>query len=115
MNLDLIALALHSKKVNFDKVITMIDDMVALSAKQQAEDDAKKEYCLGMIDETEDKIKEIELQKSDLEKVIDETEGTITTLGDEIKVLEEDIVKLDKEVATATFQRKEEHEDFVNT
>merc|ERR1719281_2079287 len=94
VSIDLISLALRSKKVSFDKVITMIDDMVALSAKQQAEDDAKKEYCLGAIDETEDKIKEIELQKSDLEKVIDETEGTITTLGDEIKVLEEDIVKL---------------------
>jgi len=47
--------------------------------------------------------------------VIDETEGTITTLGEEIKVLSEEIVELDKSVASATFQRKEEHEDFVNT
>merc|ERR1719213_216087 len=89
--------------------------MVELSAKQQQEDYAKKEYCLGMIDETEDKIKEIELQVSDLEKVIDETEGTIATLTDEIKVLEEDIYKLDKEVAVATEQRKEEHAEFLET
>jgi len=115
VNIDLISLALRSKKVDMTKVITMIDEMVALSAKQQVEDDAKKEYCLAQIDQTEDKIKEIELSISDLEKVIDETEGTITTLGEEIKVLGEEIVELDKSVASATFQRKEEHEDFVNT
>merc|ERR1719281_1513682 len=115
VQLDLIALSLRSKKVSFDKVITMIDEMVALSAKQQQEDDAKKEYCLGMIDQTEDKIKEIDIQISDLEKVIDETEGTITTLTEEIKVLEEDIEKLDKEVAVATEQRKEEHAEFQET
>merc|ERR1719161_3237711 len=115
VQLDLIALSLRSKKVSFDKVIAMIDEMVELSAKQQSEDDAKKEYCLGMIDQTEDKIKEIELQVSDLEKVIDETEGIITTLTEEIKVLEEDIYKLDKEVAVATEQRKEEHAEFLET
>jgi len=113
--IDLIALSLHSKKVSFDKVITMIDEMVALSAKQQAEDDAKKTYCEGAIDETEDKIKEQELTISDLEKVIDETDGSITTLAEEIKVLEEDIYKLDKEVAVATEQRKEEHAEFLET
>jgi hypothetical protein len=115
VQLDLIAMSLHSKKVNFDKVITMIDEMVALSAKQQQEDDAKKEYCEGMIDETEDKIKEIDIQISDLEKSIDETDGTITTLTEEIKTLEEDIENLDKEVAVATEQRKEEHGEFVET
>jgi len=113
--IDLIAMSLHSKKVSFDKVITMIDEMVALSAKQQAEDDAKKTYCEGAIDETEDKIKEQELAISDLEKVIDETDGSITTLAEEIKVLEEDIYKLDKDVAIATEQRKEEHADFEET
>merc|ERR1719161_56777 len=115
VQLDLIAMSLRSKKVSFDKVITMIDEMVELSAKQQSEDDAKKEYCLGMIDQTEDKIKEIEIQVSDLEKAIDETEGTIATLTEEIKVLEEDIYKLDKEVAVATEQRKEEHAEFQET
>merc|ERR1719316_2235879 len=95
VNIDLISLAMRSKKVSMDKVIAMIDDMVALSAKQQEEDDAKKTYCLGAIDETEDKIKEQELTLSDLEKVIDETEGQITTLGEEIKGLEDEIIKLD--------------------
>jgi chromosome segregation ATPase len=115
VQLDLIAMALHGKKVDFSKVITMIDEMVALSAKQQSEDDAKKEYCTGMIDETEDKIKGLDITISDIEKAIDETTGTIQTLTDEIKVLEEDIVKLDRSVVEATEQRKEEHAEFVET
>merc|ERR1740138_366969 len=37
----------------------------------------------------------------------------IATLGEEIKALEEGIVALDKSVAEATDQRKEEHQDFT--
>merc|ERR1712050_193851 len=44
--LDLIALALRGKKVEFGKVIKMIDDMVALLKQEQIDDNNKKEYCL---------------------------------------------------------------------
>merc|ERR1719379_3148812 len=57
-DLDLIALALTGKKVDFSKVIVMIDDMVTLLGKEQADDDHKKEYCVGQLDFTEDKMKE---------------------------------------------------------
>jgi len=40
-----IALALEGKKIGFDKVIKMIDDMIATLKIEQADDDAKKEYC----------------------------------------------------------------------
>merc|ERR1719197_26374 len=60
-HLDLIALALRGKKVSFDKVIAMIDDMVALLGKEQVDDDNKKEMCEAQIDQTEDKVKELEL------------------------------------------------------
>merc|ERR1719389_1455095 len=68
-----------------------------------------------MIDATEDKVKELKLSISDLEKAIDDTTGTIATLTDEIKVLEEEVIKLDRTVAEATFQRKEEHAEFEGT
>merc|ERR1711924_418130 len=55
--LNLIALALKGKKVSFDKVLTMIDDMVSLLKKEQVDDNDKKEYCENMIDQTEDKVK----------------------------------------------------------
>merc|ERR1719258_223728 len=40
-------------------------------------------------------------------------EGSIATLKDEIKALEDGIVALDKSVAEATETRKAEHEEFV--
>merc|ERR550514_2643420 len=58
--LNLIALALKGRKVSFDKVLAMIDDMVALLKKEQVDDDDKKEYCEATIDQTEDKVKELE-------------------------------------------------------
>merc|ERR1719327_6635 len=43
--LELTATALHSGKISFEKVIKMIDDMVALLAEEQTADDEKKAYC----------------------------------------------------------------------
>jgi peptidoglycan hydrolase CwlO-like protein len=111
--LNLIALALKGKKVSFDKVLEMIRNMVELLKKEQIADDDKKEYCEKTIDETEDKVKTLELQVSDLSKVIDDEKESIATLNDEIKALEDGIIALDKAVAEATEQRKEEHAEFV--
>merc|ERR1719486_995322 len=113
VNLDLIALALRGKKVDFSKVITMIDDMVVLLGKEQDDDDQKKEYCEGQFDFADDKKKELERSISDIEKAIDDGKGMIETLAGEIKALEDGIVALDREVVKATEQRKDEHTDYV--
>jgi len=112
VNLDLISMALHGKKVSFDKVIAMINDMVTLLGKEQVDDDNKKTYCAGEFDKADDQKKALEQSISDLEKAIDETEDSMKTLGEEITALEDGIIKLDREVATATEQRKKEHEEF---
>merc|ERR1719262_1767995 len=93
----------------------MIDDMVALLKKEQVDDNEKKEYCEKLIDETEDKIKELELTVSDLEKAVADGKEKVATLADEIEALSDGIKALDKQVAEATEQRKEEHEDSVET
>jgi len=111
--LDLIALALHGKKVNFDKVIGMIDDMVALLGKEQKDDDEKKEYCETEFDTAEDEKKRLARAISDLEKAIEENTAAVETLTTEIADLVQGIKDLDKQVAEATEQRKAEHEDFV--
>merc|ERR1740127_30424 len=56
----LIQMALRGGKVTFEKVIGMIDDMVALLGKEQVDDDEKKAYCEAEIDKAEDEIKELE-------------------------------------------------------
>merc|ERR1719224_206355 len=93
----------------------MIDDMVALLKKEQADDNDKKEYCEAQIDQTEDKVKELELSVSDLAKAIADGKESVATLKEEIEALSDGIKALDKQVAEATEQRKEEHADSVET
>merc|ERR1740133_898985 len=113
--LDLISLALKGKKVSFAKVLVMVDNMVALLGKEQTDDNDKKEYCETLIDKTEDDLKSLELTVSDLGKAIADMKERVATLAEEIEALEDGIKSLDKQVADATSERKEEHEDNVET
>merc|ERR1719160_1567807 len=115
VRINLISLALKGKKVSFEKVLKMIDDMVTLLGKEQQDDNDKKEYCEKMIDQTEDNLKELELSVSDLGKAIADYKESIATLAEEIEALEDGIKALDKQVAEATEDRKEEHEDNTQT
>jgi len=110
---DFIVLAIQGKKIGFEKVIKMIDDMVATLKTEQLDDDHKKEYCAKQFDFAEDKKKGLQKSVSDLEISIEEATDGIATLKDEIKALEKGIKKLDKSVAEATEQRKSEHEEFT--
>lgn len=111
--LDFIMLAIRGKKIGFEKVIAMIDDMVATLKTEQTDDDHKKEYCGEQIDQTEDKIKVLQHSLSDTETSIEDTKGSIATVTDEIAAITAGIKALDKSVAEATEQRKEEHEAFT--
>jgi len=110
--LDLIALALKGKKVGFDKIVKMIDEMVVNLQKEQQGDDSKKEYCDTQLDQAEDKKKQLELSVSDSESAITEMEGSIEKLKEELAALEDGIRALDKSVAEATEQRKEDNADY---
>merc|ERR1719181_658390 len=111
--LSFIAMALQGRKVNFGKVIKMIDEMVVVLKKEQQGDDDKKEYCEGAFDEADDKKKSLERTISNLEKAIEEGKEKIAQTATEIKALEEGIKHLDKSVAEATEQRKEENAEFT--
>jgi len=111
--LNFIALALEGKKVDFAKIIKMIDEMVVVLQKEQQSDTDKKEYCDTQLDLASDKKKELERSISLLEKAIAKEKEAISMLADEIKSLEEAIVALDKSVAEATVQRKEENAEFT--
>merc|ERR1719326_849203 len=113
-NLDFIALALRGRKVGFEKVIDMIDDMVGTLKKEQADDDSKKEYCTAEFDKSDDKKKALERSIKDLETTMADTKESIATAAEDIEALTAGIKALDKAVAEATAQRKEEHADYVN-
>merc|ERR1719503_282397 len=113
VRLDFIALAIQGKKIGFEKVIAMIDEMVANLKTEQADDDNKKDYCGKQLDSADDKKKELEHAVNDLETAIAQAEDGISTLKGEIEALEDGIKALDKQVAEATEQRKEENEDYT--
>jgi len=112
--LDLISLALKGKKVSMTKVIKMVDDMVVLLGKEQGDDTDKKEMCEKQLDKAEDDLKILEGTVSDLEKEIEDTKESVATLIDEIAALKKGITDLDKQVEEATYNRKEENEDYTS-
>merc|ERR1719198_411634 len=111
-SLDFLVLALSSKKAmtqgTFDKVIKMIDDMVALLKKEQEEDEHKKEYCETQFDLADDKKKALERTISKTEDSIATLKESIATLTEEMEALTAGIKALDKSVAEATENRKKE-------
>merc|ERR1719254_117069 len=107
--LDFIALALRGKKVGFEKVTKLIDELVATLKTEQADDDDKMEYCAKQFDEAGDKKKGLEQSVADLGTVIEEAKEGIATFTDEIAALQAGIKALDKSVADATAQRQTEN------
>jgi len=65
------------------------------------------------FDAADDKKKGLERDVGKLEQTVAESKETIETLTGEIKALSEGIVNLDKQVAEATEQRKEENSDYT--
>jgi len=112
---DLIEVALRGGKEGFGQIIKLIDELTAKLKDEQAEDDKKKEWCEAELDKTEDTVKTIKQDISDLETAIDDAEESITNLKAEIEALDDGIRALDKEVEEATETRKAEHEDFTST
>merc|ERR1712151_268498 len=108
-HLDFIALALRGKKIGFEKVLKMCDDMVTLLKKEQGDDDKKKEYCNKELDTAEDQKKGLEQSIADSDTAIEDAQEAIATLTDEIKALNDGIKALDKSVDEATEQRKKEN------
>jgi len=110
--LELLALAIQGKKIGFEKVIKMIDDMVTTLQVEQKDDDSKKEYCAEELDLADDKKKGLEHDVADLETAIEDLKSAVEKLSEEIAALKAGIKELDTMVTEATEQRKEENEDF---
>lgn len=110
--LDLVMLALHGKKVGFEKVIGMIDGMVQTLKTEQKDDDDKKDYCGKQFDLSDDKKKSQERAIADEETAIANAKEGLETVAEEIAKLKVSISALDKSVTEATAQRKQEHQEY---
>jgi hypothetical protein len=103
------------KTQGLDSVIKMIDDMVVLLGKDQADDDKSKTFCEDELEKTTDEQTAATEKKAQVEAAISEATDAVASLADAIATLQADIKDLDKTVAQATEQRKEEHEDFLES
>jgi len=113
VSLDFIALAIRGKKIGFEKIVVMIDDMAASLKQEQVDDDNKKDYCGKELDAMDDAKKGHERSLAQAEAAIASAEESLATLAEEMKALEAGIKALDKSVAQATEQRKAEHAEFT--
>merc|ERR1719263_1200212 len=90
VNLKMMLLALKQKAHlhgGFDEVVKMVDNMVATLKKEQADDDAKKDFCVAEINTAEGEEKALAGEVADIDTDIAEKEDAIATLASEIKAL----------------------------
>merc|ERR1719494_922737 len=113
--LDFIALALRGKKVNFAKVIKMVDDLITVLGEEQNEDEKHKAYCEAEFDTSDDNKGSHQRRITALQHQVDEFNSISSNLAAEIKILQAGIAALDKSVAEATEMRKNEHAEYVKT
>jgi hypothetical protein len=105
----------QEQTMNFNQILQMIDQMVGILDREQAEDDKSHSYCEAELEKSGD-------EKAAANDALAQTEATITELKDssasldsDIATLTEQIKDLDKSVAAATEQRKAEHAEYTNT
>jgi len=109
----LIQLALMGKKVSFDKIIKMIEDLVVVLGDEQKADEEQKKWCETEFESSDDKKKDLKFKIEGIAASIEEMTEGVAKLSDEITALTDGITALDKSVAEATATRKEEHDEFV--
>merc|ERR1719389_557553 len=91
----------------------MIDDMVTLLNKEQADDEKHKNFCDAEFDSSSDEKKATEAKLSSIASAIAEMSDEIASLKDQIAAHNSEIKALDNSVAEATAQRKAEHADYT--
>merc|ERR1719253_1421267 len=111
--LALIQFSLKAKAVDFSKVLAMIDGMVIVLGKEQESDDTQKSFCDGEIAKSEAEKASTEDAIATSSASIEEMTAASAELADGIAALNSEVKALDKAVAEATEQRKEEHGEFL--
>merc|ERR1719217_1061748 len=87
--------------------------MIKVLGEEQKEDEDTKAFCSAELDKSEKSKADTEDAIAQSEAGIEEMTEESSTLSSEIADLQQEIKNLDKAVAEATEQRKDEHEDFI--
>merc|ERR1719375_527766 len=106
--------ALQSSTGGFEKVAAMVDGMVGVLESEQASDDKQDAWCLAELDKAEAEAKAAETDLGDVQAKVEEEQGAVEAITEQIAQLKEGLVELDKNVAEATEQRKKEHQEYID-
>merc|ERR1719160_584359 len=93
----------------------MIDNMVVILAKEQADDEKHTAFCTDEFGKSDDEKKATQEDLAAITATMESLADEIAGLVEDVKTLQEEIAALDKSVAEATEQRKEEHQDYTET
>merc|ERR1719326_2326537 len=94
-------------------ILAMIDGMVQVLHEEQKDDDTQKTFCDSDIEKSTKEKKDTEEAVAASQAFIEETTAESAATAEEITSLGKEIKALDKAVAEATEQRKEEHAEFL--
>jgi len=113
--LHFLELALMGKKVDFGKVTKLIDDMIALTNKENVDDIAKKKYCKVELHKTEVKGQAIGRNIKEQSANQDDRTEKLTALVEEIKNMQSEIVALDQLTKDTEKERKSQNAEYSET
>merc|ERR1719235_815629 len=104
-----------NQAMQFDEIMKMIDGMVVVLGKDAAEDVKQKAWCEGEFEKSADEEATATTVKSQVEAEIAEITDGISELMEAVNTLTSEVAELDKSVADATEQRKEDHAAFTES
>jgi len=97
---------------HFDKVLGMIDDMIALLRKEEAEDIVHRDLCENAQNANKNEMADLEHQIKKADEMLKRFGNTAKELGEEIGSLETDIQGTEKNQKDLLDMRNEESADF---
>merc|ERR1719389_1342665 len=109
---DVLALAATAQLDAFDKVKKMIDEMVAVLKKDQADEVKHRDFCVEEFDENEKQTLVKNNEIKDLEGLIAKSEATMKTLTEEMAALKDSIAEMQKQMKKASEERELQNKEF---
>merc|ERR1719305_1322164 len=114
VNRRMILAALKSGIGGYEKIFKSLDGMIEILEGEQLQDDTKYAWCLSELEKTKEKANATKADVGDLAAAIDSQREAIETMAAEIQALQAGLAELDKSVAEATEQRKDEHAEYLD-
>lgn len=105
--------ALSSGKVDFSKIMKMIDDMVVILKQEGKDDEVARENCITDLDIAEDESKEIAHKMKGLNAQIESAKAAIVEQNGVIERSKQQITDAQVAQKEATEQRNKENAEFV--